>query len=73
MNRRRAGRATASLFLQALLLVGMSLIAAQAISVFLLFNLPPPVPDFYRFSEITQALQGQRVELIERRGLEFRI
>lgn len=73
MSRRRAGRATASLFVQVLLLVSMSLIAAQAISVFLLFNLPPPVPDFYRFSEITQALQGQRVELIERRDLEFRI
>ncbi len=51
-------RATASLFVQVLMLVGVSLITAQAISIFLLFNLPPPVPDFYRFSEIAEALQG---------------
>ena len=73
MSRRRDGRATASLFVQVLMLVGLSMITAQAISVLLLFNLPPPVPDFYRFSEIATALQGQKVELVERRDLEFRV
>lgn len=69
----RESRATASLFVRVLILVGLSLITAQAISVFLLFNLPPPVPDFYRFSEIAQALQGDPADLIERRDLEVRI
>ncbi|WP_375267978.1 sensor histidine kinase [Phenylobacterium sp.] len=73
MRRRGHGRPTASLFVQVLLLVGLSLIIAQAISVFLLFNLPPPVPDFYRFSEIEQALEGSPPELIDRRPLQHRI
>ena len=41
MSRRGHGRPTASLFVQVLMLVGLSLIIAQAISLFLLFNLPP--------------------------------
>jgi len=71
MSRARDGRPTASLFVQVLMLVGVSLITAQAISVFLLFNLPPPVPDFYRFSEIAEALQGRPGDLIERRDLQY--
>jgi len=73
MSRARDGRPTASLFVQVLMLVGVSLITAQAISVFLLFNLPPPVPDFYRFSEIAEALQGRPGDLIERRDLQYQL
>jgi len=67
-----AGRPTASLFGQLLALIGLSLIAAQAISMFLLFKFPPPVPDFYRLSEIVQAYQGKPQEFAERRPLEVR-
>ncbi|WP_370867850.1 ATP-binding protein [Phenylobacterium sp.] len=73
MSGTRDRRATASLFVQVLMLVGVSLITAQAISVFLLFNLPPPVPDFYRFSEIAAALQGHPGDLIERRDLQYEL
>lgn len=67
-----AGRPTASLFGQLLALIGLSLIAAQAISMFLLFKFPPPVPDFYRLTEIVQAYQGKPQEFTERRPLEVR-
>ena len=53
-----SGRPTASLFGQLLALIGISLAAAQVISLILLFNLPPPAPDFYRISEIVQAFNG---------------
>jgi len=68
-----AGRPTASLFAQLLALIILSLIAAQAISVILLFSLPPPVPDFYRLGEIAQTYRGDAPEFIERRPLEVRV
>lgn len=63
-------RPTASLFGQLLALISLSLIAAQAISMFMLFKIPPPVPDFYRLGEIVQAYQGARLDYVERRPLE---
>ena len=68
-----AGRPTASLFGQLLALIGLSLVAAQAISLFLLFNLPPPAPDFYRISEIVQTLRGSPPTFTERHPLAVTI
>ena len=64
-----SGRPTASLFGQLLALIGLSLAAAQVISLILLFNLPPPAPDFYRISEIVQAFHGTPPAFTERRPL----
>ncbi|WP_374570825.1 ATP-binding protein [Phenylobacterium sp.] len=64
-----AGKPTASLFGQLLALIIVSLIAAQAISLFLVFNLPPPVPDFYRLSEVTETFQGHPPRFTVRRPL----
>ena len=65
-----SGRPTASLFARLLTLIGISLIAAQAINLFLVFNLPPPAPDFYRMSEVVQAFRGAPPTFAERRPLE---
>ncbi|HEY9236981.1 MULTISPECIES: ATP-binding protein [Phenylobacterium] len=73
MTRPLKGWPTASLFWQLLALIGASLVAAQAISLILLFNLPPPAPDFYRASEITQALRGPPPNITDRRPLIVRI
>ena len=67
------GRPTASLFVQLLTLTGLTLVAAEAISLFLIFNLPPPTPDFYRLSEIQQAFRGASQTFTERRPLELRV
>jgi len=52
---------TATLFAQALALVVLSLLAAVAVNVLVIFNLPPPAPDFYRLSEIAEVFRGQHV------------
>ena len=65
-----SARPTASLFVQMLTLTGLTLVAAWAISLLLLFNLPPPAPDFYRLSEIAQTFRGAAPTFTERRALE---
>ena len=56
-------RRGAPLFVQALGLVIVTLVAAQLISIAVIFNLPPPPPEFYRSSEIVRALKsGQPVQ-----------
>ena len=72
MSRRAASRPTGSLFVQLIALTGLTLVAAQAISLFLIFNLPPPLPDFYRLTEIEQTLHGTPPTFNERRPLEVR-
>ena len=52
---------TATLFAQLLALIVLSLLAAAAVNVLVIFNLPPPVPDFYRISEIAEVVRGQHV------------
>lgn len=69
---RHAGRPAASFFVQLLTLTGLTLVAAWAISLLLLFSLPPPVPDFYRVGEIQRTLQGQPPTFTERRPLVLR-
>lgn len=56
-------RRGAPLFVQALGLVIVTLVAAQLISIAVIFNLPPPPPEFYRSSEIVRAIKsGQPVQ-----------
>ncbi|QUD89048.1 ATP-binding protein [Phenylobacterium montanum] len=50
-------RAAAPLFLQALALSVLSLLAAIAINLLVIFNLPAPLPYFYRVSEIAQLIR----------------
>jgi signal transduction histidine kinase len=69
MRLRGGARPTASLFGQLVALIILSLIAAQAISALLLFNLPPPVPDFYRLTEIVQSYKGASPSFGDRRPL----
>ena len=47
----------APLFLQALALSVLSLLSAIAINLLVIFNLPAPLPDFYRVSEIAQLIK----------------
>jgi two-component system OmpR family sensor kinase len=65
-------RPTGSMFVQMATLTALTLIASWTISVMLIFNLPPPTPDFYRLSEIEQAFRGPLPAFAERRPLEFR-
>lgn len=56
-------RRGAPLFVQALGLVIVTLVAAQLIAIAVIFNLPPPPPEFYRSAEIVRALKtGQSVQ-----------
>ena len=52
---------TASLFAQLLALIVLSLVGSVAINTLVLVNLPPPMPDFYRVSEIALALKGHPI------------
>ncbi|MBO9707609.1 MAG: two-component sensor histidine kinase [Caulobacter sp.] len=63
----------APLFVQALGLVIVTLVAAQLIAIAVVFTLPPPPPEFYRLSEITHALKsGQTVQTRDGRPLVLR-
>ncbi|THD65004.1 ATP-binding protein [Phenylobacterium sp.] len=70
MSWTRRGRPTASLFVQLATLVGLALVLAEAINLFLLFYVPPPTPDFYRLSEIEQSFRGPSPVFTERRPLQ---
>jgi two-component system OmpR family sensor kinase len=52
------GRPTGSFFVQLLTLTLLTLVASWAITFFLVVNLPPPAPDFYRLSEIERTIRG---------------
>ncbi|MDR7231939.1 signal transduction histidine kinase [Caulobacter sp. BE264] len=72
-------RRGAPLFVQALELLIVTLVAAQLISIAVIFTLPPPPPEFYRSSEIVKALKtGQSVQprdgrlLVVKRGGSIR-
>jgi signal transduction histidine kinase len=53
-----------------LTLTGLTLVAAQAISLVLIFSLPSPVPDFYRLPEIAQAFRGTPPVFVDRKPLQ---
>ena len=73
MSRAQGPRPTGSLFVQLATLTGLTLVAAQAISLWLLFSLPPPTPDFYRLSEIEQTFRGPAPTFTERRPLDLQM
>ena len=54
-------RLQATLFVQVLTLVLVSLAAAQAINVAIIFSLPPPAPVIFRVTDVVQALRGAPV------------
>lgn len=66
-------RPTGSLFVQLLTLTMLTLVAAEAISLFLLFNVPSPTPDFYRLSEIAQVYKGAKLTFSDRRPLQLTV
>ena len=70
MSDLRRARPTGTMFVQLATLVGVALVLAEAINLFLLFNVPPPLPDFYRLSEIEQAFHGPSPVFTERRPLQ---
>jgi len=55
---RVGGPGSAPLFVQALGLVIVTLVAAQLIAIAVVFNLPPPPPEIYRLSEIARAVKS---------------
>ena len=57
------------LFGRVLTLVAISVLAVQAISVLLIFALPPPIPDFYRMSEVVMTYRGITPNFTDRRPL----
>jgi two-component system OmpR family sensor kinase len=61
---------TISLFVQLLVLAGLTMVALQAISLVMIFSRPPPTPDFYLVSEIEGALHGAPAAFGDRRPLE---
>jgi two-component system OmpR family sensor kinase len=64
---------TTSLFLQALGLVGATLVAVFVSTTLVLLNIPPPAPDIYSVSEVAQAMKTARGgQAIEGRPLEVR-
>ncbi len=69
----RTRRPAASFFVQLLTLTGLTLVAAWAISLLLLFSLPPPTPDVYRVSEVVRTAEGQPPPFTERPPLRRRI
>lgn len=67
-------RGAAPLFVQVLGLVIVSLLAAHAISLVILFSLPPPAPEAYRAGEVAEALRAPGVtEVAEGRPLVTRL
>jgi signal transduction histidine kinase len=52
------GPSSAPLFVQALGLVIVTLVAAQLIAIAVVFNLPPPPPEIYRLNEIARTVKG---------------
>lgn len=68
-----ASRSAAPLFVQALGLVIITLVAAQLIAIVVIFTLPPPPPEFYRLSEVSRVLKtGESVQARDGRMLILR-
>jgi signal transduction histidine kinase len=67
------GRPTVSLFVRLLLFAAIILLINQAISLFMIFKLPPPMPEIYRLTEVEHALRGQPAAGGDHRPLEVRL
>lgn len=57
-----------SLFAQVFGMVLISLAAAVAVNLIIVFALPPPPPEFYRLSEVVQALRAEGKPVTARNG-----
>lgn len=68
---RRRGPASLPLFAQLFLFIVMSLIAAQAISLAVIYFLPSPPPVFFRISELAAALKGEGRPVSAQNGLSL--
>jgi signal transduction histidine kinase len=66
-------RPTASLFVRLLIFAAAVLLLAQAISLFMIFKLPPPMPEIYRLTEVVQTLHGDPDRAPERRPLKVTV
>jgi hypothetical protein len=65
---------TTPLFLQALGLVGATLVAVFVAAIVVSLNIPPPAPDIYRVSDVAQALRtGKGGPTPEGRSLQLRV
>jgi signal transduction histidine kinase len=62
-------RPTASLFVRLLGFAAVVLLTAQAISLFMIFKMPAPMPEIYRLSEVELALRGELNTAAERHPL----
>jgi signal transduction histidine kinase len=68
------GGPTTPLFLQALGLVGATLVAVFVATTLVILNIPPPAPDIYAVSEVAQAMRsGKATQAAEGRMLEVRV
>jgi len=67
------GAPTTPLFLQALGLVGATLVAVFVATTLVVLNVPPPAPDIYTVSEVAQVMRtGKPAQAAEGRMLEVR-
>jgi two-component system, OmpR family, sensor kinase len=67
------GPGSAPLFVQALGLVIVTLVAAQLIAIAVVFNLPPPPPEIYRLSEVARTVKtSATVQTRDGRALQIR-
>src|SRR5689334_8567363 len=72
-RQRVRGPSSAPLFVQALGLVIVTLVAAQLIAIAVVFNLPPPPPEIYRLNEISRTVKtGATVQPRDGRPLLLR-
>ena len=65
----RPRAASLPLFAQLFLLIVLSLVAAQAINLAVLYFLPSPPPDFFKMSEVASALKAQGRPVRARNGM----
>ena len=71
---RSPGAPTTSLFLQALGLVGATLVAVLVASTIVIINMPPPAPEIYTVAEVAQVLRtGRTADTVEGRALVVRL
>ena len=66
-------RVAAPLFAQVLSLVLVTLAAAQAVNLWIVFNVPPSAPEMYRLNEVESALFSQQTPAAAGRNLVSRV
>jgi signal transduction histidine kinase len=59
MNGRLLSRSRGTLFAQVFALVLLVVVGAEAINLYIVFNLPPPAPNFYTEGDVMRVLRGQ--------------